>query len=502
MGGFFGTIQSKRCIADLFYGTDYQSHLGTRRGGMATYNKENKGFYRSIHNLENTYFRTRFESELEKFTGESGIGIISDTDAQPLLMNSHLGRFALVTVAKINNQEEIANELLAENMHLSEFSSGKINPTELVGLLIIKGKNFVEGIENVFERVKGSCSLMLLTEDGIICARDKWGRTPIVLGQRTGNAKDEVAQEDTEAWAATTESTAFPNLGYETKYYMGAGEIVRLRATGMEVLRPANEEMQICSFLWIYYGFPTSCYEGRNVEAMRYETGRIMGEEDPTVVDVAGGIPDSGLGMATGYAAGHHVPYQRCISKYTPTWPRSFMPANQDMRNLVAKMKLIPNKEMLEGKRCLFCDDSIVRGTQLRENTAILKELGAKEVHMRIACPPLIYACPFVNFSASKSELELIARRVIMDFETGKNEATMLADAHNAENIQIPEERLKAYATTDSPEYKRMVEEIAKRLKLDSLQFSKLETIVMAIGLPKCKICTHCFDGSSFHTLK
>ena len=502
MGGFFGTIQSKRCIADLFYGTDYQSHLGTRRGGMATYNSVNGGFYRSIHNLENTYFRTRFESELEKFTGESGIGIISDTDAQPLLMNSHLGRFALVTVAKINNQEEIAQELLSENMHLSEFSSGKINPTELVGLLIIKGKDFVEGIENVFNRVKGSCSLLLLTEDGIICARDKWGRTPIVIGQRTGNAKDEARDEDDlEAWAATSESTAFPNLGYETKYYVGPGEIVRLRKSGMEVLRPANEEMQICSFLWIYYGFPTSCYEGRNVEAMRYETGRVMGEEDPTEVDVAGGIPDSGLGMATGYAAGHHVPYQRCISKYTPTWPRSFMPANQDMRNLVAKMKLIPNKEMLEGKRCLFCDDSIVRGTQLRENTAILKELGAKEVHMRIACPPLIYACPFVNFSASKSELELIARRVIMDFETGKDEATMLADANKTENIQIPEERLKAYATTDSPEYKRMVAEIARRLKLDSLQFSKLETIVQAIGLPKCKICTHCFDGSSCHTM-
>ena len=502
MGGFFGTIQSKQCITDLFYGTDYQSHLGTRRGGMATYNQENDGFYRSIHNLENTYFRTRFEPELSKFVGNSGIGIISDTDAQPLLMNSHLGRFALVTVAKINNQEEIAKELLAENMHLSEFSSGKINPTELVGLLIIKGNNFVEGIENVFNRVKGSCSLMLLTEDGIICARDKWGRTPIVLGQRTGNAKDAVEAEDTEAWAATSENTAFPNLGYETKYYMGPGEIVRLRANGMEVLRPANEEMQICSFLWIYYGFPTSCYEGRNVEAMRYETGRIMGEEDTTEVDVAGGIPDSGLGMATGYAAGHKVPYQRCISKYTPTWPRSFMPANQEMRKLVAKMKLIPNKEMLEGKRCLFCDDSIVRGTQLRENTVILKELGAKEVHMRIACPPLIYACPFVNFSASKSELELIARRVIMDFETGSNEATMLADAHSTQSVQIPEERLKAYATTDSPEYKRMVEEIARRLKIDTLQFSKLETIVKAIGLPKCKICTHCFDGSSAHTIE
>ena len=496
MGGFFGTIQRHKCVADLFYGTDYQSHLGTRRGGMATFSEE-KGFYRSIHNLENTYFRTRFEPELEKFIGNSGIGIISDTDAQPLLMNSHLGRFALVTVAKINNQEEIAQELLSENMHLSEFSSGRINPTELVGLLIIKGKNFVEGIENVFNRVKGSCSMLLLTEDGIIAARDRWGRTPIVIGHRPADNAEGLG----EAWAATSESSAFPNLAYETKYFLGSGEIVRLRADGMEQLRKPNEEMQICSFLWIYYGFPTSCYEGRNVEAMRYETGRIMGEEDTTEVDNAGGIPDSGLGMATGYAAGHKVPYQRCISKYTPTWPRSFMPANQDMRNLVAKMKLIPNQEMLQGKRCLFCDDSIVRGTQLRENTAILKDLGAKEVHMRIACPPLIYACPFVNFSASKSELELIARRVIMDFETGSESATMLSDAHSAKNIEIPEERLKAYATTDSPEYKRMVAEIARRLKLDSLQFSKLETIIHAIGLPKCKVCTHCFDGSSKHTI-
>lgn len=498
MGGFFGTIHKDyhetsdgigMCATELFYGTDYQSHMGTSRGGMATFNEKNDGFYRSIHNLESTYFRTRFEGELKKFVGKSGIGIISDTDAQPILMNSHLGRFALVTVAKVNNAKEIAEELLAENMHLSEFSSGRINPTELVALLIIKGKTFVEGIENVYNKVKGSCSMLLLTENGLIAARDRWGRTPIIIGKKDG------------AMAATSESTAFPNLGYETCHFVGPGEIVRLTGDNMEILRPANEEMQICSFLWIYYGFPTSCYEGRNVEAMRYKTGYVMGEEDETPVDSVGGIPDSGLGMATGYAAGHKAPYQRCISKYTPTWPRSFMPTNQDMRNLVARMKLIPNKEMLEGKRCLFCDDSIVRGTQLRENTKVLKELGAKEAHFRIACPPLIYACPFINFSASKSELELIARRVIMDLETGNKDATMLADANTAENVQISEERLKAYATTDSPEYKAMVAEIAKRLNLDSLQFSKIETIVEAIGLPKCKICTHCFDGSSKHTI-
>ena len=490
MGGFFGTIQRHRCVEELFYGIDYQSHLGTKRGGMATYSKETQGFKRSIHNLESTYFRTKFESERHKFHGEQGIGVISDTDAQPLLMNSHLGRFAIVTVGKVNNAEDIARKLLADNMVLSEFSSGRINPTELIGLLIVQGRNFVEGIENVYRTVSGSCSLLILTEDSIIAARDYWGRTPIVIGRKEG------------AMAATSESTAFPNLGFDIDHYVGPGEIVRLTADGMQQLRPPQSGMQICSFLWIYYGFPTSFYEGKNVEAMRYQTGYIMGQEDETVVDNAGGIPDSGLGMAVGYAAGHNVPYQRCISKYTPTWPRSFMPASQDMRNLVARMKLIPNQAMLQGKRCLFCDDSIVRGTQLRENTQILKDLGAREVHMRIACPPLIWACPFVNFSASKNELELIARRVIRDFETGSQDKTMLDDAHTADNVTIPEETLKRYATTGSPEYNAMVSEIARRLNIDTLQFSKLETIVEAIGLPKCKVCTHCFDGSSFYTLK
>ena len=490
MGGFFGTIQHKRCVEELFYGIDYQSHLGTKRGGMATYSIETGGFKRSIHNLQNTYFRTRFEEDLPKFFGEKGIGVISDTDAQPLLMNSHLGRFAIVTVGKVNNMEEIADELLTSGNVLTEFSSGRINPTELVGQLIIKGKTFVEGIENVYKTVKGSCSMLILTDTEIIAARDFWGRTPIIIGKKEG------------AMAATSESSAFPNLGFEIEYFVGPGEIVRLTADGMEVLRKAEENMQICSFLWIYYGFPTSIYEGKNVEEMRYKTGYIMGQEDDTEVDNAGGIPDSGLGMATGYAAGHGVPYQRCISKYTPTWPRSFMPANQEMRNLVAKMKLIPNKAMLEGKRCLFCDDSIVRGTQLRENTKALKELGAREVHMRIACPPLIWSCPFVNFSASKNILELIARRVIKDLETHSDHATMLADAETAKDIDVPEETLKRYAKTDSPEYINMVNEIAKRLNIDSLKFSKLETIISAIGLPKCKVCTHCFDGSSSYTLQ
>jgi len=471
MGGFFGTVAQEPCIADLFYGTDYQSHMGTRRGGMATFSEE-KGFYRSIHNLENTYFRTRFEPELEKFVGNSGIGVISDTDAQPMLMNSHLGRFALVTVAKINNMEQLAQQLLSENMHLSEFSSGRINPTELVSLLIIKGKDFVDGIENVFRNIEGSCSMLLLTEDGIIAARDSWGRTPIVVGRKEG------------AMAVTSESSAFPTLEYEITHFIGPGEIVRIRPYGMEQLRRPNKKMQICSFLWVYYGFPTSCYEGRNVEVVRNECGRVMGEEDNTEVDCACGIPDSGIGMAMGYANGHKIPYQRAVCKYTPTWPRSFMPANPNLRSLVAKMKLIPNKEILEGKRVLFCDDSIVRGNQLKDKTVSLRELGAKEVHMRIACPPLIYGCPFINFAASKTELELITRRIIQGIEGDMNK------------------NVEAYARTGSPEYKRMVDEIAKRLSLDSLMFSKLETLVQAIGLPKCQLCTHCFDGSSCHSIK
>lgn len=471
MGGVFGVIKTEqKCSADLFYGTDYHSHLGTKRAGMASFSPE-EGFFRSIHSLESTYFRTRFESELSKFKGNSGIGVISDNDAQPLLMNSHLGRFAIVTVAKINNQEEILQSLLDKNLPLSEFSSGKINPTELVSLLIIQGEDFVSGIENVYNTVKGSCTILLLTEDGIIAARDRWGRTPIVIGKKDG------------AFAVASETTAFYNLGYEIDRFIGAGEIVRIKADGYEILRSANEEMQVCSFLWIYYGFPTSVYEGKNVEEMRNDTGVLMGQEDKTVVDCACGIPDSGIGMAIGYAEGHKVPYKRPISKYTPTWPRSFMPANQEMRNLVAKMKLIPNKAILEGKRVLFCDDSIVRGTQLRDSTKLLHELGAREVHMRIACPPLIYGCPFLNFSESKSELELITRQVIRDFEGDENK------------------NLLAYCKTGSPEYERMVAEIARRLNIDTLKFSKIESIVKAIGLPKCRICTHCFDGSSCHTM-
>ena len=466
MGGFFGTISKSSCVTDLFYGTDYNSHLGTRRGGMATYDK-NAGFIRSIHNLENSYFRTKFEAGLPKFSGNAGIGIISDTDAQPIVINSHLGKFAIVTVAKINNIDELEKELLAANRHFSELSSGKTNQTELVALLITQGKDFVEGIKNVYNRIKGSCSMLLLTEDAILVARDKLGRTPIVIGKKDG------------AYAATSESSSFPNLDYEIERYVGPGEIIRMTADGLEQLRKPNEKMQICSFLWVYYGFPVSCYEGKNVEEVRFLSGYKMGKKDTSEVDCVCGIPDSGVGMALGYAEGKGVPYHRAISKYTPTWPRSFTPSNQEMRSLVAKMKLIPNRAMLEGKRMLFCDDSIVRGTQLRDNVKILYDYGAKEVHMRIACPPLIYGCPYIAFTSSKSDLELITRRIIKELEGDENK------------------NLDKYAKTDSPEYQKLVQIIADRFGLTSLKFNTLETLIEAIGLPKCKVCTHCFDGSS-----
>ncbi len=466
MGGFFGTVSVKDCVTDLFYGTDYNSHLGTKRGGMATYDSK-KGFIRSIHSLESAYFRSKFEDELSKFSGNAGIGIISDTDSQPLVINSHLGKFAIVTVAKVNNIEELEKELLSHNMHFAELSSGKTNPTELISLLIIQGKDFVDGIENVYRSIKGSCSMLLLTEDGIIVARDQWGRTPIIIGEKEG------------AYAMTSESSSLPNLDFEIERYVGPGEILRVRPEGIEQMRRPNEEMQICSFLWVYYGFPVSCYENKNVEEVRFACGYKMGQKDESEVDCACGIPDSGVGMALGYAEGKGIPYHRAIAKYTPTWPRSFTPSNQEMRSLVAKMKLIPNRAMLQGKRILFCDDSIVRGTQLRDNVNILYEYGAKEVHMRIACPPLIYGCPFINFTSSKGDLELITRRIIQELEGDHTK------------------NLDKYATTDSPEYKRMVDTIAKRFGLSSLKFNTLETLIEAIGLPKCKVCTHCFDGSS-----
>ena len=467
MGGLFGTIATHDCVNDLFYGTDYNSHLGTKRAGLVTFDAE-RGFSRSIHSLERDYFRSRFEDELNQFHGCQGIGVISDTDPQPIIVNSHLGRYAVTTVAKINNLREIADELLSQRMHFSEMSANNINQTELVALLINMGNTFTEGINMVYRKIEGSCSMLILTEDGIIAARDFLGRTPIVIGHKEG------------AYAVSSETSSFPNLDYKVVRDIGPGEIVRLRADSIEVLQPAMKREQICAFLWVYYGFPSSSYEGVNVEDVRETNGRMMGEDDDTEVDCVCGVPDSGVGMALGYAEGKGVPYQRAVLKYTPTWPRSFTPGSQSRRDLVAKMKLIPNGALLKGRRVVFCDDSIVRGTQLRDNVRTFFEYGAKEVHCRISCPPLVYGCPFIGFTSSKSDMELITRRIISDFE-GDDKAN-----------------LEKYATTDSPEYQRMVSEMARRLGLTTLKFAKLESLIKSIGMPKCKVCTHCFDGSSY----
>ena len=468
MGGFFGSISKRDCVNDLFYGTDYNSHLGTKRAGLVTFDEES-GFHRSIHSLERQYFRSRFEDELDNFKGHQGLGIISDTDPQPIIVNSHLGRYAVVTVAKINNQREIAEELLAERMHFSEMSANNINQTELVALLINMGDTFVEGINKVYQKIEGSCSMLILTEDGIIAARDFLGRTPIVIGRK----------ED--AYAVSSETTSFPNLDYQVVRDLGPGEIVRLRADGIEVMQKPLSRCQICSFLWVYYGFPASDYEGINTEYVREKNGRLMGEKDTDVeADLVCGIPDSGVGMALGYSHGKKVPYKRAVLKYTPTWPRSFTPGNQVRRDLVAKMKLIPNPAILKGQRIVFCDDSIVRGTQLRDNVRTFFENGAEEVHVRISCPPLVYGCPFIGFTTSKSDMELITRRIIKDFEGD--------DKKN----------LEQYAKAGTPEYQRMVDEIARRLGLTSVKFATLEDLIESIGLPKERVCTHCFDGTSY----
>lgn len=471
MGGFFGIAKRNRCVNELFYGVDYNSHLGTKRAGLACVSN---GIYtRAIHNIENSYFRTKFERDIDDITGNSGIGVISDTDAQPIIVNCRLGKFAIVTVGRINNIRELEQQLMNEGHHFSEHSYDIINPTEIIATLIAEGQSWVEGIDNVFKRVKGSCSMLLLLDDGsIIAARDKLGRTPIILGQGS-NAEL--------GMAVTSESSAFPNLGFTTLRDLGPGEIVRITADGATTLREPLDKMQICAFLWTYYGYPPCDYEGRNVDQMRYQTGLSMGKKDDTELDIVSAIPDSGIGMALGYAQGKGIPYMRSIVKYTPTWPRSFTPSTQERRELVAKMKLIPNRSLLKDKRIAFCDDSIVRGTQLRDNVKDLLEGGVKEIHVRISCPPLIYACPFISFTSSKSEMELITRRVIADLEGGD-----------------PAAHLDEYATTDSPRYNEMVEQIRRRLGLTSLRFSTIEDIVDAIGLPKERICTHCFDGSSY----
>ena len=481
MGGFFGTISKQDCVNDLFYGTDYNSHLGTKRAGLVTFDKES-GFHRSIHSLERDYFRSRFEDVLDQFKGHQGLGVISDTDPQPIIVNSHLGRYAVVTVAKINNQREIAEELLKQRMHLSEMSANNINQTELVALLINMGNSFVEGINNVYRKIDGSCSMLILTEDGIIAARDFLGRTPIVIGQKQIHRLSPIGTDEfLQAYAVSSETTSFPNLDYKVVRDLGPGEIVRLRADGIEVMQKPFTRCQIFSFLWVYYGFPASDYEGINTEYVREKNGRLMGEKDTEIEpDLVCGIPDSGVGMALGYSHGKQVPYKRAVLKYTPTWPRSFTPGNQNRRDLVAKMKLIPNPAILKDQKIVFCDDSIVRGTQLRDNVRTFFENGAKEVHVRISCPPLVYGCPFIGFTSSKSDMELITRRIIKDFE-GDDKL-----------------KLDQYAKTGTPEYQRMVNEIARRLGLTSVKFATIEDLIASIGLPKERVCTHCFDGTSY----
>jgi amidophosphoribosyltransferase len=466
MGGFFGTISKSSCLRDLYYGTDYNSHLGTSRGGLVTVNEGS--FQRAIHNLENAYFRNKFEPDLSKFSGNAGIGIISDTDAQPIVLKSHLGRFAIVTVAYIQNIDELEQEIIDSGAHFAEFSRGNINQTELIALLINQKPTIEEGIDHMFSRIKGSCSLLILTSDSIIAARDKLGRTPVILGKKEG------------AYAITSEPCGFSNLGFEIDYYLGPGEILKVQADSFEQLRPPRKKMQICSFLWVYYGYPVSDYENINVDEVRYKGGFESGRNDKTEADFVAAIPDSGIGYALGYAAGMGIPYKRAMIKYTPTWPRSFTPANQTMRELVAKMKLIPNKTLLKDKRVIFSDDSIVRGTQLRDNVDFLYGYGAKEVHMRISAPPMLYPCCFIGFTRTNSELELITRRIIQDLEGDHSK------------------NLDRYANHNTPEYCNMVECMRKRFRLTSLKFNSIENMVKAIGLPKEQICTHCFDGSSY----
>lgn len=466
MSGFFGAISKTSCIEEVFFGTDYHSHLGTKRAGMV-FIVPGKGFRRSIHSIENAYFRSKFEEELNEFSGNSGLGVISDSDPQPILFNSHLGRFAIVTVSRLVNIAEIEEYFLKKKSHFTENFEGNINPTEVVANLICEKEDFVSGIENVYKKIKGSCSILILTENEIIAARDKLGRTPIVIGKKNG------------AFAVATESCSFPNIGYELEYFLGPAEIVQITSDGFKQIRKPNEKMQICSFLWVYYGYPPSYYEGINVEECRYKCGAALAKRDNVNADFVSGVPDSGVAHAVGYGNEKGIPYKRPYSKYTPTWPRSFMPQSQEQRDLVAKMKLIPNKAVIKGKKMVFLDDSIVRGTQLKDNTIDLRKSGAAEVHMRIACPPLLFPCDFLNFSQSRSPLELAGRKAIYQLE-GEDRG------------------LKEYADPDSDKHKKMIAKIAENLDLDSLMYQRLDDLINAIGLPKEKLCTHCWDGTSY----
>ncbi len=464
MGGLFGVAAKQECVLDLFYGTDYHSHLGTRRGGMAVLNGD--GFTRSIHNIENSPFRTKFEDDLAKFHGSTGIGCISNAASQPLIIGSHLGTFAIATTGRLINKAELVDRLFKQRTtHFSEMSGGKINSTELVATLINRQESFVQGIHSAQQAIEGACSMLLLTGQGIIASRDRLGRTPLIIGKKA------------DSHCVGVETCAFPNLGYEPVYELGPGEIVRLTADGVEQLQPPGKQLQICAFLWIYYGYPASTYEGRNVEQVRNRCGACLAKRDTVKPDLVAGIPDSGISHALGYANAANLPYCRPFVKYTPTWPRSFMPQDQTIRNLVARMKLIPIRELIEQKNLLFCDDSIVRGTQLRETIQRLFSYGAAAVHMRPACPPLVFSCPFLNLSRNRSELDLAARRAIEELQgPGCTDFT-------------------AYTDHTTADYAAMVDRIRQHLGLTTLRYQQLADMIKAIGLPQEQICTFCWTG-------
>jgi len=465
MGGFFGVAAKGDCVQDLFYGTDYHSHLGTKRGGLAVIHPH--GFTRFIHDITSAQFRSKFEDDVARMKGSCGVGVISDYEDQPLLIGSHLGAYAIVTVGVVRNLEALAKEAFRRRTtHFSEMAGGEINPTELIATLINQEASFEDGIRRAQEAIEGSCSLLLLTRDGLWAARDRLGRTPVIIGRKPG------------AFAVTMETCAFPNLGYTAEKDLGPGEIVHVTPNGCEQKRPPGDRMRICAFLWVYYGYPASSYEGVNVEVVRNRCGEALARRDDVKADMVAGIPDSGTGHAIGYAEGSGVPYRRPFVKYTPTWARSFMPQDQTVRDLVARMKLIPIRELIEGKRVLFCEDSIVRGTQLKDIIQRLYDYGAREVHMRPACPPLVHGCRFLNFSRSRSELDLAARKAVADLE-GQD------DRH-----------LDEYADPASERHAQMVEAVRRRLNLTTLRYQTLPDLVQAIGLPKDRLCTYCWDGA------
>ena len=467
MGGFFGVASKNDCIFDLFFGTDYHSHLGTRRGGMAVYGE--KGFDRAIHNIENAPFRTKFDKDMRQMKGHLGIGCISDYEPQPLIIRSHHGTYAITTVGKINNTDEITDLIYQKgNTHFLEMSGGDINPTELVAAIINQKENLIDGIRYAQELIDGSMTLLLMTPKGIYAARDRMGRTPVVLGKK----------ED--ACCITFESYAYLNLRYENYRELGPGEIVVVTPDGAATLSAPGKEMKICTFLWVYYGYPSSSYEGVNVEQMRYNCGEKMAQRDDAQPDIIAGIPDSGTAHAVGYANRSGIPFSRPFVKYTPTWPRSFMPTVQGKRDLIAKMKLIPIHQLIKDKRLLLIDDSIVRGTQLRETTEFLYQSGAREVHIRPACPPLIYGCKYLNFSRSTSDMDLITRRVISRLE---------------KTSDVPNDVLQEYADPNSEKYRIMVEEIRKELNFTSLQYNRLDDLIESVGIEPCKLCTYCWNG-------